>query len=402
MGMSTRIRHLVVLLAAAVAIVAGCGTQHGTEPGSGGRDTRPADGTYVARSATVDGADRPLVPGSQITMTIKGAAIGLNAGCNHMSGDGTWNGSTLTLDPLAMTEMACAEPLMAQDDWLAGLFEVPVQVAVDGDTFTVTSGTTVLHFGPQPEPATADLLGTHWTLNAISDAGGEDGTVSTVPQGVIATLFITDGTGSFGTGCNTGSAQVTREGSHLTFDLLAVSKRPCDANSGPVESAVMTVLTDDSLTWSVTGESLTLSTTSGRSLTYLVDHGLEPEPVPATIDGATWQLTTIADLDGDSTGMLVVPDQVSATLETRDGKGLLSTGCNAGGAQVSVQGEKVRVDSIRMTKMACHGAAGEIEKKVLAIVHQGDLTWSLHDGELRLRSKHGDHELIYHAVPAAD
>lgn len=400
--MNKRLRHLLVLLATGVTVLAGCGSQRGTEPGSGGDAGRPADGTYVATTATVDGADRPLVPGSRITFTIKGSHISLNSGCNLMSGDGSWDGTTLTIGSLAMTEMACEEPLMTQDSWLAGLFDGPVDVALRGDGFTLTSGTTVLDFAPGPLPEPTALLGTHWTLDAITQSGGEDAVVSSIPEGVLATLFLKDGEAEVSTGCNQGSGSFQREGDRLFFEELRLSKRPCNASNGPVESAVLSMLSEESVAWSIEGETLTLTGPDGRSLTYRADHGLDPEPVPDTIEGQTWRLTTIADIDGDSTGMAIVPDQVTATLTVTDGTGLLTTGCNAGGANITVRGTQVQVGSIRMTKMACRGAAGAIEAQVLRILRQGDLTWSITDGELRLTSSHGDHQLVYHATDGSE
>lgn len=395
--MNTRIRHLVALTATAVVVLSGCGSRQGDQPGTAADDSRPADGTYYLTAATDDGSDHPVEAGSQITMTIKGTQIGLHAGCNQMSGDGTWAGSKLTLEPLAMTEMACAEPLMAQDNWVAGLFEDPVAVALGDQGFTLTAGATVLEFEPLPEPDPAALLGTHWTLESITQAGGEDAIVSSVPQGVIATLLLKDGRAVITTGCNQGSAQAQREGSILYFDGLTTTLRPCDATSGPVEAAVLSVLGADGVTWAIAGDMLTLTAQNGAALTYLVDPSLDPEPVPSTIEGPRWRLTTISEIDGDSQSMGIVPDQVTATLQIAGDSGLLTTGCNVGGANVTVQGDRVHVESIRMTKMACRGPAGEIEKSILAVLRQGDLTWGVSDGELRLLSKDGTHELIYRA-----
>jgi hypothetical protein len=64
-----------------------------------------------------DGTPRPLVPGTQVRLTF-GAddAIGVNAGCNTMGGSYRVEGSSLRVDGGAMTEMACDEPRMQQDD----------------------------------------------------------------------------------------------------------------------------------------------------------------------------------------------------------------------------------------------------------------------------------------------
>ena len=66
------------------------------------------------------------------------------AGCNHMSGNASWDTGTLKLnDNLAMTEMGCKSALMDQDKWLAILQSSP-QLAVDGNILTMTNDTTAI------------------------------------------------------------------------------------------------------------------------------------------------------------------------------------------------------------------------------------------------------------------
>ncbi|HNQ08695.1 MAG TPA: META domain-containing protein [Tetrasphaera sp.] len=74
-------------------------------------------GSYTAVNTAQ--SPTPLVKGSVLTMQIRPDAIIVQAGCNTMSGPASAADSHLVAGDLAITEMACAPELMAQDTWLA-------------------------------------------------------------------------------------------------------------------------------------------------------------------------------------------------------------------------------------------------------------------------------------------
>ena len=140
-------RRAVLCLALAAVMVTGCGsddetTSSGgstTEPGDTG-NTEPAavselsaealDGqTFVAEEAT----GRELVAGSTLTMTFEDGRLGVNAGCNQMSGAYEVDGTTLAwIDAPIATMMACEPDLMAQDEWIAAVLTDGVEASLDG------------------------------------------------------------------------------------------------------------------------------------------------------------------------------------------------------------------------------------------------------------------------------
>ena len=109
-------------------------SQGGRAPGD------PLDGrAFVASSAV----GRELAPDVELVLRFVDGAVVAHGGCNTQRGDytledlapdGSTGGSTarLVVGPMMSTMMACAEELMAQDQWIAELLaDGPAMVAVD-------------------------------------------------------------------------------------------------------------------------------------------------------------------------------------------------------------------------------------------------------------------------------
>ena len=136
---------VAVMLALMVMGVAGCGSDDSSEASdeSGTSDSGSAvtaddleGSTYVSTSVTGE----ELVEGSTINLSFEGPRMQLSAGCNIISAaydvtDGTlaWTGEP------AATMMACPDDLMAQDQWLIGLFQDGVTATSDGSTLTLAN-----------------------------------------------------------------------------------------------------------------------------------------------------------------------------------------------------------------------------------------------------------------------
>jgi heat shock protein HslJ len=188
---------IVAVLAAAVLVTA-CAA-----PGSAGRGSETSDsggGTAAAASlgdvlsgrtflsTAVTGHD--LVKGSRISLEFRAPhSLHVRAGCNYLSGDYRLVDGRLMVDTLAMTEMGCDKSLMQQDDWLAGLLQDGLSLALDGNTLALSSGDVRIALLDR-EVADPDrpLVGTVWMVDGIIDGD----TASSVPQDVRATMSITN------------------------------------------------------------------------------------------------------------------------------------------------------------------------------------------------------------------
>jgi heat shock protein HslJ len=232
--------HRLALLLIPVLLTAACGG--GTVTSGGGAPE--VDGrSYLSTGVTLDGLDRPLVPGTVVRLGFADGAISANAGCNTMGGKVTFDGARMAIaGGLASTEMACPEELMAQDAWLAALLMAGADITVRDDRLTlVSAGTEIAMQDVQTAVPDAPLVMTEWVLDTVV----EGDVASSVPAGVTATLAFGSGVPKafVETGCNTGSGDVDYDATTMTFGPLALTKRACaDASAAAVEAAVTAVL----------------------------------------------------------------------------------------------------------------------------------------------------------------
>ena len=126
--------------------------------------------TYL--STAVKGAT--LVPGTRIRLSFVNDTVNASGGCNALGGSATIEGGRLKTTALITTDMGCADPLMQQDRWIAGLLGDSA-ITIAGDQMTLDDGTVQATFLDR-EVADPDrpIEGTHWVLDGIvsGDATG--------------------------------------------------------------------------------------------------------------------------------------------------------------------------------------------------------------------------------------
>ena len=288
-----RFRLFAFGLVAASALIAGCssndaGVSSGPSnpPGTGTTlpvggsmmTTTPADElvtgdmlidqTYVSTSVT----GHELAEGSTITMSFTETDVSASAGCNTLSGGYSLEGGKVVVSgDLRSTMMACPEPLMAQDTWLAGWLASDLAVVATPDGISLTGeGVTVelaaQATGPSDATGAAALIGPTWTLTSIM-AGDA---VSSVPTDVEAPtlVFAADGTVAVFTGCNRGTttAEIGDDG-FITFAPMATTMMACESAAQSVEASVLAML-DGRVAYGWQGDDLSLAK-QGQSLVYL-------------------------------------------------------------------------------------------------------------------------------------
>lgn len=253
--------------ALAALLVAACS-------GSAGADVpRPSDldgRSFVATGVT----GREIVPGSTIRLGFQDSNVSGTAGCNSFGGAYRIESGRLIATEMFMTEMACNEPLMAQEGWVVELLR-DAAIALDGDTLTLSSESVTLTLR-DVEVAMPDrpLTGTEWTLDTLIEREA----ASSVPAGVSATLRIDGGTAFVNLGCNSGSASVTVDGDSVVFGPLGTTKMACPDDRMTVERAVAAVLVGD-VPYAIDGDRLTLGD-GARGLGFRAG-GPTPSPMPS-------------------------------------------------------------------------------------------------------------------------
>lgn len=112
------------------------------------------------------------------------------------------------------------------------------------------------------QTAAVPLEGTQWLLTATVDGDA----AAPVPDGVEATVSISDGHLSVQAGCNRGGAAVRIDGDVVRSEPIITTQMACDEDRMRVESAVLEVL-DANPTFRIEGDELHLSSTA-RGLVF--------------------------------------------------------------------------------------------------------------------------------------
>jgi heat shock protein HslJ len=196
------------------------------------------------------------VPGTSIVIDFKDGALSANAGCNQIGGDFEIRNGKLVLGNQFTTAMGCDAARADQDTWLMRLLGSTPAVTLVADQLTIDGGSAVLHLVDrrvaQPD---RPISGPTWTVDSIFAAE----TVSSVPNGVVATLvFHADGSLDVAAGCNHGSGRWKGVAGGIEVDDLALTKMACAGPAGELETAVLSVLTADSIAATIHADQLIL------------------------------------------------------------------------------------------------------------------------------------------------
>lgn len=206
-----------------------------------------------------------------------------------MSGSASVSGSIMTLGQLASTQMACEQPLMDQDDWIAEWLGGGVTWALDGDVLTLTADDVELELTDR-RVADPDrpLQGTVWKLDGLVSADA----VASVPGGVEASMTIENGKISVSTGCNGGTGQADVQGSTIVVTGLATTLMACPGDRTVVEKAMLTVL-GDTFTVEIEANRLTATGVGGNGLMFVAkDAGGQPSGASSSSAAASSVIST--------------------------------------------------------------------------------------------------------------
>jgi heat shock protein HslJ len=211
---------------------------------------------FLSTSVTDDGAPMALVAGTRIRLAFSDGQLAASAGCNSIGGDYRIEDGVLVFEGGGMTEMGCDPDRSAQDEWLVALLGSRPTAALDGADLVLTSGATVVALTDR-EVAEPDLslTGTTWTVDTIITGDA----ASSVPVGAVATFtFSADGRVEVRTGCNTGSGTYEATDDQLRFTGVAVTEMACDGAAGALEAAVLHILGEHAVQYTIDASRLTL------------------------------------------------------------------------------------------------------------------------------------------------
>lgn len=261
------IGHLALALAATCMVVlaaCGGGSPPTPSPAATARPATPAapDPTSPTDTMGLDGrtflgtgiTGRDLADIGRIRLAFAAGRLNATGGCNSMSGPYQVAGGALATGQMATTEMACEEPLMAQDAWLAGFLD-GATVALRGATLDLArDGVTLTLTDREVADPDRPLTGTSWVLDGI--VAGD--AVSSVPAGVTASLAIDGDSVRVETGCNTGGGTVMITDTTIAFGPMAMTAVGCMGGADDVERAMTAVLAGE-VAYTIDAGTLTLT-----------------------------------------------------------------------------------------------------------------------------------------------
>ncbi len=241
--------RLIFLLAITISLVVAACVGSSDTPSLDGRD-------FLSTSVTENGVERPLVPGTTISLRFVDGQLSASAGCNSQGGGYAIEDGALRLGSMFMTEMGCDPDRHTQDEWLSAFLGSRPTVELGDDHLVLAGAGTVIRLLDR-EVARPDLplVGTRWTVDALLD--GE--TVSSIPAGLTATLeFTATGQVRVNTSCNEGGAGFTVDQATMRISELILTERACQPPASTLEAAVVAVLGGD-IQYTIDDRSLSLT-----------------------------------------------------------------------------------------------------------------------------------------------
>jgi heat shock protein HslJ len=165
---------------------------------------------------------------------------------------------TLVVGAMITTEMACDEPLMAQDQWISA-FVNGASVSLAGDTLTLVKDDVTLN-ATDREVARPDLPleGTRWTVDGLIS----NQAISSMPLGVEAWLELADGKVALNAGCNRGSGAATIGDTTILFGPIGTTKMGCEADAMQTEAHILAVLQGE-VAYEIDSDTLTITGAGG-------------------------------------------------------------------------------------------------------------------------------------------
>ena len=282
----------------------------------------------------------PALTGVQVTALIDDAVIKGSAGCNTYSADYLIKENGIRITPPVITRKTCAEPegVMDQENQFLTDLRNSEAYQIEGDAlvFMDDKGHVTLIFKAQP---VVDLANITWKLVAY----GPVIEPYVAPDPVEVTLTVDkDGNVSGSSGCNNYTGKVTVDGDAVRFELGASTMMACDPVANSMESTYLTALAGVSR-GEIQQDWLILYYNGG--LDALKFRAVRNNPLQFT----DWELLSFGK-----------PELERFPLETTQltahfGKDTLSgsAGCNTFSTSYSVQGDKLKIGKIALTRMLC-------------------------------------------------
>lgn len=295
-----------------------------------------------------------LLAGSTITATFEDDKITGYSGCNVYGGAYTVKGAGLQLGEIAMTQMACLEDgVMDQEQTFMKALSNVAKFRLDNDRLELLdeSGAILLAYA-RLEPFVGDpatLVGTDWQLLTLNG--------SPLDETLSFTLAFTDNRYSGLAGCRRFEGDYQAGDGEIAFPMMAMVEETCanaDNDYWALEGRFL-----DALSWArhwrIAGGQLELRTVRGEVLVFAP----YTPTLTVTLEGTAWSLA--AFVEGETTTSLLADTAITLAFEVEQATG--SAGCNSYSGAYTLERGALRFGGIGMTKMNCVTPDGMMEQE---------------------------------------
>jgi heat shock protein HslJ len=235
--------------------------------------------------------------------------------------------------------------------------------------------------GEQPgAPAGALPAGRTFVSTGVTQAG----TAKPLVTGTTIRLRILEGGRiAVQAGCNTAEGAARLEAGTLVVDDLATTEIGCE-DALHQQDEWITGFFRGRPAWRLDGDNLVLT---GKDIELKMVDNAKDQGAARPLVGTRWTVDTLVTAGASSS----VPAGTAAFVTFGpDGTVTGSTGCNSFGGTATVDGHKITFGELVMTKMACDGAAGDLEAHVLRVFDQKPLTYRIEGSTLVLEAPDGE------------
>lgn len=250
---------------ALIAVLTGCTSLQPGQPAT------PAPSPALAGTAwTVQLiGGRATIPPAP-TLLVEGSRVSGTASCNSYSGTLHQQGSTIRIEALAVTGMACLDAAVSQQesDFLQAMDAVAsVRTAGERTELLDAAGAVLLTLAATPPVPDKPLQETLWVF-----AGTITGDVASSPV-ADTRITLTFGPGTIqGKACNTFRGSATVQGQGLTVGPLASTRMACPTQAESDQENHLLSALQASTSYAISGDQLTLSGPDG-SLMFTASAG---------------------------------------------------------------------------------------------------------------------------------
>jgi heat shock protein HslJ len=257
--------YLAASLALLVSATAGCGGGDGVQIG-GDQGTVGPSGDWVLVEGEHDGAEVPIVEGHDITLGIEGERWGGTAACNSYGATVAVDGDRIEIGELAVTEMACADDVMASESaYLAAFGAVARYDQQSGELLLEDDAQDVrLRYEEVPAEPDAAFEDTEWRVESLLEGTGPDASAASV-SGEATLVFWHDGLLVVEDGCRSMEASWEPTDDGVRIGDLGYADVACPPELEAQVEHVRAVL-DGEVETALEGDTLRLLAPDGRGL----------------------------------------------------------------------------------------------------------------------------------------